>query len=253
MNKFSNVYLQQIILISEQSKYLNWYCKIISIALNRAQTRKQAINLLGYVEGHHILPKGYKLGGNNDPLNFAYLTAREHFICHRLLTKFCAKEYKPVMLQACKLMCNNHGLNQKVTSRIYNYLRANGLFIPWNKGKTGLKGKPCSDENKKLYSSLHKGKKRTSEDKEKMKQGWKKKKESGYRVWNKGIKTNKTSATAIECIFVDPTGFKYEYKSMRQGCLALRLPTCKISEVKTGKRSHYKGWTVQIIKKGKNE
>lgn len=253
MNHFSNLYLQKIISLSTESKYLNWYCEIISKALIRAQTRKQAISILRYVEGHHILPRGFKLGGNKDPLNYAYLTAREHFICHRLLTKFCAEEYKTIMFQACKLMCSNQLLNQKVTSRTYNHLRSNGLFVPWNKGKTGLTGTPCSDKNKRLYSNLYKGKKRTPEDKEKMKQGWIKKKESGYQVWNKGLITNKPSATAIKCTFIDPNGSKYEYESMRQGCLALHLPTCKISEVKTGKLPHYKGWTVQITKKAKNE
>lgn len=39
----------------------------------------------GYTECHHILPKS--LGGSNDKSNLINLTAREHFICHLLLTK----------------------------------------------------------------------------------------------------------------------------------------------------------------------
>lgn len=39
----------------------------------------------GYTECHHILPKS--LGGTNDKSNLVDLTAREHFICHLLLTK----------------------------------------------------------------------------------------------------------------------------------------------------------------------
>jgi len=39
----------------------------------------------GYTEIHHITPKC--LGGSNNPLNLVKLTAREHFICHYLLTK----------------------------------------------------------------------------------------------------------------------------------------------------------------------
>lgn len=39
----------------------------------------------GYTEEHHILPKA--LGGLDDVDNLVRLTAREHFICHYLLTK----------------------------------------------------------------------------------------------------------------------------------------------------------------------
>ena len=38
-----------------------------------------------YVEKHHIIPKS--MGGNNSNENIAILTAREHFVCHLLLTK----------------------------------------------------------------------------------------------------------------------------------------------------------------------
>lgn len=39
----------------------------------------------GYKERHHILPKS--IGGGDEINNLVYLTAREHFICHYLLTK----------------------------------------------------------------------------------------------------------------------------------------------------------------------
>jgi len=48
------------------------------------------------------------------------------------------------------------------------------------------------------------------------------------------------------CVFISPTGQEFEYVSFRQGCLDHNLPTDKISEVKTGKRTDYKGWTVKI-------
>jgi len=43
----------------------------------------------GYVEKHHIKPKS--LGGDNSKSNLVSLTAREHFICHFLLTKIYKK------------------------------------------------------------------------------------------------------------------------------------------------------------------
>ena len=39
----------------------------------------------GYSEKHHILPRA--LGGDNSKNNIVRLTAKEHFICHRLLAK----------------------------------------------------------------------------------------------------------------------------------------------------------------------
>ncbi len=59
------------------NKYTRWYYNII----NRAQTRL----LNCYNERHHIIPKS--LGGSNDSSNLVSLTAREHFVCHMLLTK----------------------------------------------------------------------------------------------------------------------------------------------------------------------
>jgi len=41
----------------------------------------------GYYEKHHILPKFFKLGGEKDKLNMCFLTPREHFIAHLVLTK----------------------------------------------------------------------------------------------------------------------------------------------------------------------
>jgi len=60
------------------NKYTTWYTQII----NRAQSRS---SIIGYSEKHHIIPKS--IGGSNFKDNLVKLTAREHFICHRLLTK----------------------------------------------------------------------------------------------------------------------------------------------------------------------
>lgn len=59
------------------NKYTHWYYLIISQAKNR--------KVFGYTEKHHVIPKS--LGGSNKSSNLVSLTAREHFICHRLLTK----------------------------------------------------------------------------------------------------------------------------------------------------------------------
>ncbi len=57
--------------------YKNIYHSIIE---NRLKTP-----YLGYTECHHILPRS--LGGSDSKSNLVDLSAREHFICHLLLTK----------------------------------------------------------------------------------------------------------------------------------------------------------------------
>lgn len=55
---------------------------IVERARTRASTRKEVNKLLGYVETHHVVPNWIVSNDDAD-----HLTAREHFICHLLLTK----------------------------------------------------------------------------------------------------------------------------------------------------------------------
>lgn len=73
------------------TKYTTWYFNII----NAAQTREIVVN--EYYEKHHINPKS--LGGNNDKENLVHLTAREHFLCHWLLTKMCVSDDHRLKMQ----------------------------------------------------------------------------------------------------------------------------------------------------------
>jgi hypothetical protein len=57
------------------------YKKIYEFIIERAKNR----SLNCYVEKHHIIPKC--LGGLNNKDNIIKLTAKEHFICHRLLVE----------------------------------------------------------------------------------------------------------------------------------------------------------------------
>ena len=59
------------------NKYSKCYYKIIEYRKNNTFD--------GYVERHHIIPKS--LGGSNKKENIIALTAREHFVCHRLFIK----------------------------------------------------------------------------------------------------------------------------------------------------------------------
>jgi len=73
-------------------EYKKIYDQIIEKAKNRS--------LEGYKEQHHILPKS--LGGDNSSDNLVYLTAKEHFLCHRLLCEIYPNN--PKLLYALWLM-----------------------------------------------------------------------------------------------------------------------------------------------------
>lgn len=59
------------------------YQNIYQLLINRALLEKRT--KLPGMERHHILPRS--LGGNNDVSNLVYLSAREHFVAHKLLVK----------------------------------------------------------------------------------------------------------------------------------------------------------------------
>jgi hypothetical protein len=78
----------------------------------------------GYTENHHILPKS--LGGSDDKNNKVRLTAKEHFICHYLLTKIYKKGsnewYK--MIHAFKMMkCDMYNQERYFNSYLYESQR----------------------------------------------------------------------------------------------------------------------------------
>lgn len=79
-----------------------------------------------YTEFHHILPKS--LGGSDDQNNLVNLSAREHFICHLLLTKM-FKEGTPEwikMMKAFMRMQSGRSYQQRYSNnKWYAYLKRN--------------------------------------------------------------------------------------------------------------------------------
>ncbi len=95
-------------------KYKIWYDNIIS----RAQTRI----LSGYAEMHHIIPRS--LGGSDSTDNLVKLTAREHFVCHILLTKFTSGQERNKMIHAAILMKSANRYQERYfNSRLYETVR----------------------------------------------------------------------------------------------------------------------------------
>jgi len=116
---------QKIILDLASNKYINTYVAVCVRAQLRARTKKEANQLIGYVEEHHILPKCFGLGGEKDKTNFSYLTAREHFICHKLLVFGLKKtKYYWKCLKAVSAFSQSNKLQNRVlSSRSYEFAR----------------------------------------------------------------------------------------------------------------------------------
>ena len=105
------------------NKYTRWYYGIIDRARARNFTsRAQAKTVLGYVERHHIIPKCMG-GGEAD--NLVYLTAKEHFVCHHLLTKMTEGLNKGKMHKALHKMSNVNSFQQRtrIPPTLYERIR----------------------------------------------------------------------------------------------------------------------------------
>lgn len=142
------------------NKYTNWYDAIITNAIHREE-------LLDYIERHHILPKS--LGGSNRKDNIVKLTAKEHFVCHLLLTKMVIGVYRRSMVFAARnmLYSNAYQKRQKITGKIYEIIKRDAALETskmnsgkeaWNKGLPGnFTGMKHSDETKELMSRSQTG------------------------------------------------------------------------------------------------
>ena len=98
-----------------------------------------------YYENHHIIPKC--LNGTNDENNLVLLTAKEHYLCHKLLT-YIYKGNKKIGF-AYHLMTFMNKRKYSLTSRDYAYARELCSF--YSSG-------PLSEEHKNNISKGGKGK-----------------------------------------------------------------------------------------------
>jgi hypothetical protein len=64
--------------------YKKHYDLLIQRAQQRASSKKQAHEIIGYVERHHIIPSC--LGGSNTSDNIAFLTPEEHYLAPSIIS-----------------------------------------------------------------------------------------------------------------------------------------------------------------------
>jgi hypothetical protein len=148
------------------NKYEKWYQAITA----RGQTRV----LNEYTETHHIQP--VSLGGADTPENLTRLTAREHFICHWLLTKITTGEARHKMLNALRMMRAENPRQQryktKITARVYSKLKEEYSQLQSKRftGEgNGFYGKTHTPEAKAKISAANSGRVQSEEEKQKQK------------------------------------------------------------------------------------
>ena len=103
---YSNATKEQSAMIFITNRYTCIYFSIIETARSRVLPKDQ------YKETHHIIPRS--MGGDNSSNNLVDLTAREHFICHKLLVRMTKGESRGKMAFALVLMSGRRG------SKIYS-------------------------------------------------------------------------------------------------------------------------------------
>jgi len=85
---------------------------------NRVKLRKNNLSYI-YYENHHIVPKC--LNGNDEKDNKVLLTAKEHFICHKLLT-YIYKENLGI-IRAFHLISYHNTYKKYVSAKDYAYIK----------------------------------------------------------------------------------------------------------------------------------
>jgi hypothetical protein len=156
------------------------YEKIYQQLMDRATSR----TLSGYKERHHIVPKC--IGGDNSTSNLVQLTAREHFIAHKLLCKI-YPAIKGIQFAFWAMVVYKSKKNQreyKISSREYQSIRED-ISVIMRDLKTGKKT-PHSFETKQKIKKALLGKKKTEEHTTKI---WEARNRNGNNIpWNKGLK-----------------------------------------------------------------
>lgn len=221
------------------NKYSRWYYAIIAKA--RCRTTYD------YTEKHHIIPKS--LRGTNNAENLVLLTAREHFICHWLLTKmvsFKKHQYQVWNAFSCMLYRELPGKTRyKVTGRVFENIKKEGSKI---------KSWKMSGENNPMYGKKAElnplfGVKKSAEHVEKIRQGNLGNIRS-LESRNKQSKATTGRKQSAEHIAnrsgVNHPGYGKELdlerkEKIRQGVLNMPLHTCEHCG-KTTTKGNYKRW-----------
>lgn len=122
-----------------------------------------------YGERHHIIPRS--LGGSDRKNNLVRLSAREHFICHALLTEMYehgSVDWIKMNLAFMMMKGSRAYQNRYFNSRLYEIKRkdfSRALSISQQGEKNSNYGKPMSEEaRRRISNSLRRGEPKIKDD-----------------------------------------------------------------------------------------
>lgn len=136
------------------NKYTSWYWSLMTRGQNRVLPQYL------YKEQHHIVPRC--MGGSNCKSNLVYLTAKEHYIAHLLLTKMAQGKAKYKLQVAFWRMCSPKQGRHIPSNRAYEQAKNNmaDALSHLNKGRPlpdhqrlALKGRIPHNKGKKMPPS----------------------------------------------------------------------------------------------------
>ena len=144
------------------NKYTSLYYRIV------AHRRANPLETNLYGELHHVIPKS--MGGSNDHDNLVKLSAREHFICHVLLTKMTTGHDLYKMKTALIAMTNlrsrwNKRQEFSFNSRLFEKAKSGLVFSKEHRRKISEAAiRQFQDPSQRLKASENAKKRRYSEE-----------------------------------------------------------------------------------------
>ena len=205
----------------------------------------------GYVEKHHIIPKC--MGGTNDKNNLVHLTAKEHFIIHKLLVEIYPNESKlhlAVFIFVNGFRSTFNKRDYRIGSREYQRIRmeaSNSISEinkkryedPNERAKTGVLAKKMWEdpEFRERHSGTMKSLWEDPEFKAKMFEAQKKRYEdpneiaksvAGMHKWNKDPINRKIQGDRARAQWKDPE-FRSKFKEMTSGKNNVKAMSVKVT------------------------
>jgi len=217
------------------NKYTKWYYTIIESA--------KAAPFVGYTENHHIIPKSF--GGLNEKSNLVRLSARQHFIAHRLLIKMTTGQNRKKMYKALWNMKHTRGL--KLSSRQFETLRceySKSVSEFWKGRKMSpshyanfLAGRATAKANGVRYGGMHSDTHRKIMiESNKRRRGIKMKPQPGKSAGSK-------NSNAKTWVLEDEFGNQQTFLSIKPWCISNKMIQATLVK-KSEQGVFYKGWRI---------
>ena len=237
---------------NRSSKYFRLYAQIIVRAALR-DCRPRYEKLVGIHERHHVIP--ISIGGDRGYHNTVVLTAKEHFVCHRLLPKFVIHPSHLIKMNFALFRLAGKHKGLAYGAREYAIAKQCAA-----KASSDLhKGVPKSKEANVKNSAAHIGdknpffgRKHTEESKRKIannssrRRGWKHSAEAIAIMSEKA--RNRKRAPRSKYLVISPSGYSHEVSDLKSFCEENSLVLKAMYSAACGSQLTHKGWTISKIK-----